>query len=276
MPDTAILFPRCLSADQAACPDFPASDAGAVFCARSSNRRVALEAGRVTAQSHFLRCLHVSTHGPAPPSLRLASTASATTYTSSLHHSDDTCSIRGVDSGYAMGFSSDDYQTASQYALPLSDPPHTPLQQVARPFSKKRSADLPSLNSVASLPSSPVTPNTPLFASNPAITDLTTRPLPNVGSYSNVSRANHARGGSITRSSQEEKPKVLARLRRKSRDIRPENEQSSPFHPNVNLTPQQLQRSRELHVLDGEGRKVRFGDLWEGQRTCALFIRHFW
>lgn len=38
----------------------------------------------------------------------------------------------------------------------------------------------------------------------------------------------------------------------------------------------QLQLSRFLYVISESGIRVKFGDLWQGQKTVVIFIRHFW
>ncbi|KAH7103334.1 AhpC/TSA antioxidant enzyme-domain-containing protein [Auriculariales sp. MPI-PUGE-AT-0066] len=42
------------------------------------------------------------------------------------------------------------------------------------------------------------------------------------------------------------------------------------------LTAEQLSVAAQLSVLDGSGKPVRFGTLYEDQRTLVVFIRHFW
>jgi hypothetical protein len=49
-----------------------------------------------------------------------------------------------------------------------------------------------------------------------------------------------------------------------------------PFDEYKPPTEEQLSLAASLHVLDENGTQVRFGDLWEKQRTVVCFIRHFW
>ncbi len=42
------------------------------------------------------------------------------------------------------------------------------------------------------------------------------------------------------------------------------------------LSGAQVWRAAQMEVVDTDGKKVRFGSLFEGQRTICCFIRHFW
>ncbi|KAI0052289.1 hypothetical protein FA95DRAFT_1483805, partial [Auriscalpium vulgare] len=41
-------------------------------------------------------------------------------------------------------------------------------------------------------------------------------------------------------------------------------------------SPVQLAKAARLHVVKESGVRVPFGELWSGQRTVVVFVRHFW
>jgi AhpC/TSA antioxidant enzyme len=279
MPEPAVPFPH--SVDQASCPDLHASDPENLFFARSSATNLMnQQAGHVTARPHSLRWSHVPTHAQDSAPLRFPSIASPITYTNNLQHPDGNCSIQGEDlpdnkneipprdahwhHGHPM---------ASKRVSSLPESQKSILQHVARPFSKKASAEILSLNSAGS---SPVTPTTPLFPPNPAIADFTKSPFPNTVPYSTIDRGNLSKHANMQRFAQDEKPKFTGRLRKEPRNLRVEHKEISTFDPHIDMTSQQLRDARNLDVLDLEGKKFRFGILWQGQLTCVIFIRHFW
>ncbi|QRV74974.1 AhpC/TSA antioxidant enzyme [Ceratobasidium sp. AG-Ba] len=49
-----------------------------------------------------------------------------------------------------------------------------------------------------------------------------------------------------------------------------------PFDKYGMPTLDQLKLASEMHVFDEFGESVRFGDVFEGQKTAVCFIRHFW
>ncbi|KAL1736083.1 hypothetical protein EV714DRAFT_242416 [Schizophyllum commune] len=48
------------------------------------------------------------------------------------------------------------------------------------------------------------------------------------------------------------------------------------FKENRLPTPEQLERAARLPVISEAGSEVPFYDLWKGQKTIVVFIRHFW
>ena len=275
MPEHAVPFPQFL--DQVNCLDSHSSNTEDDFSTRSSatklmNQQSGHPTAAAAARPHSLRWLHVLAHGQDSTPLRSPSIASAASYTSSLHHPDDTCSIRGKHppgSEYEMVISPGGYRGHRMLEVPyLSETQRSAHRYVAPSFSRKRSTDLSSLNSAASFSSFPVTPNTPFFASNPAIADFRESPFPDVGPYCNLVRRNLPDGNNM------KDEETLAHFRRKSQDQRLEREPT--FYPNVDLSLQQLQYARDLDVFDHEAKRVRFGNLWRDQPTCVIFIRHFW
>lgn len=269
MPKHAVPFPRF--PDQAICPDLHPSGTKNVFSTRSS----------ATEVPHSLQWLHVSAHAQDSAPLRFPSIASASTYMSSLQRPDEARSIQDENvpgSEYEMAcppYGRPGHQLLSQRVSSLSETQRSAIRPIPPPFSRKRSTDLSSLNSAASLPSSPVTPNTPFFMSNPAIVNFEESPFPDAGKYSTIVRHDLFKGGSVTSSLREETPSLTAHFRNKSRNQRSRRDPVTPFYPSVDLSLQQLQHARSLDVLDHEAKKVRFGDLWQDQPTCVIFIRHF-
>ena len=57
---------------------------------------------------------------------------------------------------------------------------------------------------------------------------------------------------------------------------RSSREDEKPFDAYEKPTTEQLQYASDAMVYTENGDLVRFGDLWEGQRTIVCFIRHYW
>ena len=65
---------------------------------------------------------------------------------------------------------------------------------------------------------------------------------------------------------------MLSLLQRKSKGKTP----IKPFSAYAKPTSGELQNAANALVYTEKGEEIRFGDLWEGQRTIICFIRHYW
>jgi len=64
------------------------------------------------------------------------------------------------------------------------------------------------------------------------------------------------------------------RLRKKH--PQPTTDDTTDFHPLLPPTQEQLRDAADLDIIRQDGQPVRFGSLFEHQKTIICFIRHFW
>ncbi|KAF8339806.1 AhpC/TSA antioxidant enzyme-domain-containing protein [Cantharellus anzutake] len=61
-----------------------------------------------------------------------------------------------------------------------------------------------------------------------------------------------------------------------SKEGQKEGKRKEKFDEWEGLSTAQVWRAAQMEVIDTEGKKVKFGSLFEEQRTICCFIRHFW